>query len=30
MAVETQGEYRGSYNGVPFDLRQRAVLTGTP
>jgi RND superfamily putative drug exporter len=30
MAVETQGEYRGSYNGVPFDLRQHAVLTGTP
>jgi hypothetical protein len=30
MAVDTQGEYRGSYNGVPFDIRQRAGLLGTP
>jgi hypothetical protein len=30
MAVETTGEYRGTYNGVAFDFRQHALLTGAP
>jgi hypothetical protein len=30
MAVETSGEYRGTYSGVAFDFRQHAMLTGAP
>lgn len=30
MSADTNSEYRGTYNGVAFDFRQRALLTATP